>query len=232
MEQSMNVNHEEVSPSDIHISHVRGMIARSLDRISPDDAAYLFATGKSELEIRNALAIHLHHNLAPGQIAIREWKRHDLAILNSALEPLVILEGKVWSHTDVITRQKLMNGSKSIRAELENDIAKLADATDTYAGMAGFITIVLFSIDIDESDSLAEYRDVVKYASLHRRGVESKNGLENLMHDARGKLNELLNNYGESIYLPLWTGSFHGMTVKSEIFILKPERTLLDEYRS
>ncbi len=228
----MNVNHEEISPSDIHISHVRGMIARSLDRISPDDAAYLFATGKSELEIRNALAIHLHHNLAPGQIAIREWKRHDLVILNSTLEPLVILEGKVWSHTDVITRQKLMNGSKSIRAELENDIAKLADATDTYAGMAGFITIVLFSIDVDESDSLAEYRDVVKYASLHRRGVKSKNGLENLMHDARGKLNELLINYGESIYLPLWTGSFHGMTVKSEIFILKPERTLLDEYRS
>jgi hypothetical protein len=227
----MNINHEEVSPSNIHISDVRGMIARSLDRISPDDAAYLFATGKSELEIRNALAIHLHHNLAPGQISIREWKRHDLAVLNSKLEPLMILEGKVWSHTDVITPKKLMNGRKSIRAELENDLKKLAKATDTYAGVAGFITIVLFSIDINEFDSLAEYRDVVKYAPLHRRGVQAKKGIENLMDDAHVKMNDLLNKYGESIYLPLWTGSFHGMTVKSEIFIMKPELSLLDEYR-
>ncbi len=227
----MFLDHEEISPSDIHVSHVRGMISRSLDRISPDDAAYLFATGKSELEIRNALAMHLHHNLAPGQIAIREWKRHDLAILNSALEPLVILEGKVWSHTDVITRDKLMNGEKSIRTALENDIKKLADAADTYEGVKGFITIVLFSIDIDESSSAAEYREVVKYASLHRRGIKAKKGLENLMHDAHGKLMDLLDNYGESIYLPLWTGSFHGMTVKSSIYVLKPELTQGGKHR-
>jgi hypothetical protein len=221
----MFLDNEEISPSDIHVSHVRGMISRSLDRISPDDAAYLFATGKSELEIRNALAMHLHHNLAPGQIAIREWKRHDLAILNSALEPLVILEGKVWSHTDVITRDKLMKGDKSIRAALENDIKKLAEAENTYEGVKGFITIVLFSIDIDESGSSAEYREVVKYASLHRRGIKAKNGLENLMLDAHGKLIDLLDNYGDSIYLPLWTGSFHGMTVESSIHVLKPELT-------
>jgi len=227
----MNIDLEEISPSDIYVSEVRGMISRSLERIEPDDAAYLFATGKSELEIRNALALHLHHNLAQGQIAIREWKRHDLAVLDSKLQPLMILEGKVWSHTDVVTSKKLMNGRKSIRAELENDLKKLAKASDKYPGVAGFITIVLFSIDIDEIDSLHEYRDVVKYASLHRRGIHSKGGIENLRDEAREKMTVFLKPYGDFISLPLWKGSFHGMTVQSEIFIMKPELIALDEYR-
>jgi hypothetical protein len=227
---NINLGEIEISPSEIHVSNVRGMISGAMGGISPDDVAYLFATGKSELEIRNALALHLHHNLAQGQIVIREWKRHDLAVLDSKLEPLMILEGKVWSHTDVITSKKLMKGQKSIRAELEKDLQKLAKAADKYPGVAGFITIVLFSIDIDESDSSAEYRDVVKYASLHRRGIQAKEGLENLANEGHGKMIDFLETYGESISLPIFAGSFHGMTVKSEIFILKPELTLLDEY--
>lgn len=241
----MNREFEWTLDKVIHLHQVRGMVSHSMDRISPDDAAYLFATGKSELEIRNALALWLHDNLTLGHISIREWRRHDLAVLDAKLQPLMILEGKVWSHTDVVTPKKLMNGKKSIRAELENDLNKLAHATEKYPGVNVFITIVLFSIDIDGVNSSTDYADdyinetntqsyygeVVKYASLHRRGIRTSGGLDNLMDNSREKLRDLLSLYGESMSLPLWTGSFYGVTVKSEIFILEPELTLLDEYR-
>ena len=148
---------------DFTLDRIRGLFAHSRDLIEPDDMAYLFATGKSELEIRNALTLYLHRNLEPSQHALREWKRHDLAVLDSSGQPMLIIEGKVWSHTDVLTSKKLLVGEKSIKTALENDIQKLADSKKKYPNVRCFITIILFSIDVTSSTADVKPSEIVKY---------------------------------------------------------------------
>jgi hypothetical protein len=185
--------------------------------------AYLFATGKSELEIRNALTLYLHRNLEPSQHALREWKRHDLAVLDASGQPMLIIEGKVWSHTDVLTSKKLLVGEKSIKSALENDIQKLADSKKKYPNVRCFITIILFSIDVTSSTANSNTSEIVKYEALHRRGIAKYETMEKLEDEGRAKLRNLLDKYGESMFLPMWSGIYHGMEVSSEVLILEPD---------
>ena len=208
---------------DIYIDNIRGLIAHSTELIDPHDMAYLFATGKSELEIRNALALYIHRELEPSQHVLREWKRHDLAVLDSSGQPMLIIEGKVWSHTDVLTPKKLLVGEKSIKTALENDIQKLADSKKKHPSVRCFITIILFSIDVTGSTADVKSSEIVKYEALHRRGMKKHKTLDNLKNKGSEKLGDLLDNYGQTMRLPMWRGNYHGMEVTSEILILEPD---------
>jgi hypothetical protein len=208
---------------DFTLDRIRGLFAHSRDLIESDDMAYLFATGKSELEIRNALTLYLHRNLEPSQHALREWRRHDLAIVDSFGQPMLIIEGKVWSHTDVLTSKKLLVGEKSIKSALENDIQKLADSKKKYPNVRCFITIILFSIDVTSSTANSNTSEIVKYEALHRRGITKYETMEKLEDEGRAKLRNLLDKYGESMFLPMWSGIYHGMEVSSEVLILEPD---------
>ena len=208
---------------DFTLDRIRGLFAHARDLIESEDMAYLFATGKSELEIRNALALYLHRNLKPSQHALREWRRHDLAIVDSFDQPMLIIEGKVWSHTDVLTSKKLLVGEKSIKAALENDIQKLADSKKKYPNVRCFITIILFSIDVASRSENSSTSEIVKYEALHRRGINKFETMEKLEDEGRTKLRNLLDKYGESMFLPMWNGIYHGMEVSSEVLILEPD---------
>ena len=209
--------------SDFSLDRIRGLFAHSGELINHEDMAYLFATGKSELEIRNALALYLHRNLEPSQHALREWKRHDLAVLDSSGQPMVIIEGKVWSHTDVLTPKKLLVGEKSIKTALEDDIQKLADSRKKYPSVRCFITIVLFSIDVTTSSADLQTSEIVKYEPLHRRGMKKYKTLGQLKSAGREKLGDFLDDYGQTMFLPMWSGLYHGMEVSSEVLILEPD---------
>jgi hypothetical protein len=191
--------------------------------IEADDMAYLFATGKSELEIRNALALYLHRKLEPSQHALREWKRHDLAVLDSSGQPMLIIEGKVWSHMDVLTSKKLLVGEKSIKTALENDIQKLADSKKKYPNIRCFITIILFSIDVTGSTTEVKPREIVKYEPLHRRGMKKYKSINKLQDEGRAALRNFVDDYGQTMFLPMWSGVYQGMEVSSEVLILEPD---------
>ena len=208
---------------DFTLDRIRGLFAHSQELIEADDMAYLFATGKSELEIRNALTLYLHRNLEPSQHALREWKRHDLAVLDSSDQPMLIIEGKVWSHTDVLTSKKLLVGEKSIKTALENDIQKLADSKKKHPNVRCFITIILFSIDVTGSTADIKSSEIVKYEALHRRGVTKYKTIEKLEDEGRATLRNFLDDYGQTMFLPMWSGDYHGMKVSSEVLILEPD---------
>jgi len=208
---------------DFTLDRIRGLFAHSRHLIESDDMAYLFATGKSELEIRNALALYLHRNLQPSQHALREWKRHDLAVLDSSGQPMLIIEGKVWSHTDVLTPQKLLVGEKSIKTALENDIQKLANSKKKHPNVRCFITIILFSIDVTGSTADVKPSEIVKYEALHRSGVTKYKTIEKLEDEGRATLRNFLDVYGQTMFLPMWSGDYHGMKANSEVLILEPD---------
>jgi hypothetical protein len=208
---------------DLSLDRIRGLFAHSGDLIEFEDMAYLFATGKSELEIRNALALYLHRELEPSQHALREWKRHDLAVLDASGQPMLLIEGKVWSHTDVLSPKKLLVGEKSIKTALENDLKKLVESKKKYPSVRCFITIILFSIDVTSSTADLKTSEIVKYEALHRRGIKKYKTLNKLEDEGRAKLREFLDGYGESMFLPMWRGIYHGMEVRSEVFILEPD---------
>jgi hypothetical protein len=86
-----------------------------------------------------------------------------------------------------------------------------------------FITIILFSIDVTSSTADLKTSEIVKYEALHRRGIKKYKTLNKLEDEGRAKLREFLDGYGESMFLPMWRGIYHGMEVRSEVFILEPD---------
>ena len=70
-----------------------------------DELAYLALTGKIEHPIRDRLAFRLHKRLKNLKI-VREWKRTDLAILDSNNIPTRILELKAMYTFDGTDNRK------------------------------------------------------------------------------------------------------------------------------
>ncbi len=219
----MNPDQFSLDFQNLTLDRIRGLFAHSRDLIDSEDMAYLFATGKSELEIRNALTLYLHRNLEPTQHSLREWKRHDLAVVDSTGKPVLIIEGKVWAYSDVINVRKRTGNGNSIRAALENDLKKLIEARQKYPNVRCYITIILFGIDSTSSMALLSPKDIVKYASLHQQGIAKYESLGQLEDEGRTKLIDLLNLYGDSMFLPMWRGSYHGMEMTSLVVILEPD---------
>ena len=58
---------------------------------------------------------------------------------------------------------------------------------------------------------------------LYRLGIKKYGDLGGLTTAAGGKIRELLDEYGEWLYIHMWTGSYHGMRVESELLILEPD---------
>ena len=210
-------------PKNIGAHHIRTLFAVTEHKFDSDDMAYLFATGKSELEIRNALSLYVHNSLETSQYALREWKRHDFAVIDDTGSPILIIEGKVWTHSDVVNPRKLKKGNKSIKAALEADLKKLIAAKNKHSDVNCFITMIIFTVDVSSRTTTAKTKDIVKYESLHRLGIKKYGDLGGLTTAAGGKIRELLDEYGEWLYFHMWTGSYHGMRVESELYILEPD---------
>jgi hypothetical protein len=198
----------------------------AISEIAPDDLAYLFATGKSELEIRNQIALYLHRNSQDNQIVTREWKRHDLAILEHG-KPKLLIEGKSWIHADAVSPKKMFAGSRSIIAGLESDIKKMYATEEEYPGVNNYITTILFTVDVQRASKARLQDSAITYAGSHLRGIKSHENASELAGRGRGALSSAFASYGIVKREPLNSGYFHEFKVEADLFLLKPEVTFL-----
>ena len=185
-----------------------------------DDLAFLLATGKSELEIRTQIALHLNREKDFNQSVAREWNRHDLALFHNGL-PVVVVEGKSWLHADAVNEKKLMKGSKSIRHGIEEDLKKLEKSYNTFPELSTFITMLNFSIDVRRRDD--SYKNAeIKYESTHLKGLKEFGSLEDLAGNGRSRISNLLSEYGTVKRIPIKVGSYLNMPMEADFYLLQP----------
>lgn len=200
------------------------LMMSAINEIDPDDLAFLFASGKSELEIRNQIGLHLHRIANSEQIVTREWLRHDLAILEHGV-PKILIEGKSWIHADAVSPGKMHSGKKSIVHGLKQDIKKMLNTESMYTEINKYITVILFTVDVQRSSKGRAKEAAITYADSHRRGIKDHENAIELAGRGRGALSDLLSSYGVVKRSSLNTGYFHEFKVEADFFLLKPEVT-------
>ena len=200
------------------------LMMSAINEINPDDLAFLFASGKSELEIRNQIGLYLHRIANSEQIVTREWLRHDLAILEHGV-PKILIEGKSWIHADAVNPSKMHSGKKSIASGLRQDIKKMLKTESKYTEINKYITVILFTVDVERSSKARAKEAAITYADSHRRGIKAHENSIELAGRGRGALSDLLSSYGVVKRSSLNTGYFHEFRVEADFFLLKPEVT-------
>ena len=194
----------------------------AIDEIPKDDLAYLFATGKSELEIRNQIALKWHREKLFGDVVSREWRRHDLVVL-SGNQPTLIVEGKSWIHYDAVSPTKLAKGPKSIRHEMEKDIAKIRETQKKHPEALGLISTILFTVDGSQVNAREYASYHVKYGDYHLQGINKFKSAEELAGMGRSKLRELFEGEGILKRRPVSVGQYFRMPVEVDLHLLAIE---------
>lgn len=200
--------------------NVMALFQDAIHSMHADDLAFLFATGKSELELRTQIALHLNRHKGPDQSVAREWNRHDLALFHHGL-PTVVVEGKSWLHADAVNEKKLMKGPKSIRHGLEEDLKKLEKSFNTFPELNTYITMLNFSIDVRHLDMSFENADI-KYEKTHLKGLHEFRNLEDLAGHGRSRISDLLSQYGTVKRIPLRVGNYLNMPMEADFYLLQP----------
>lgn len=193
----------------------------AIAQIDPEDLAFLFATGKSELEIRTQIALHLNRIKGFNQTVSREWYRHDLAVLEQGL-PALVIEGKSWLHADAVDENKLMKGFKSIKHGLEQDLSKLEKTSSRMPELIPYITMLNFSIDVRMLDTSVYKNADIKYKSTHRRALAQYRTLSDLAGMGRSNISNLLSSYGIVKRAQLKVGTYLGMDVEADFYLMRP----------
>ena len=200
------------------------MMAVALAHVHPDDLAYLFATGKSELYLRDHLAAYMHRNLglSEEQFIGREWQKHDLSI-NDGAHPHAIIEGKSYIHYDAANPKHLERGKNTIKHDVERDLAK-AHKTFKWAPGKGddrkvIFTAIIFTVEVTQ-DHDATIGNIT-YAKYHRQGGNKFGSYPVLIQEGRKNLRELMSRYGNVSSVPLNTGKYKGMQVTADFFAVE-----------
>jgi len=214
--------------SDIDLDSMMNLMVAAISEIDPDDLAFLFATGKSELEVRNQIALYLNRHSQGDQVVTREWHRHDLAVLEFG-NPMILVEGKSWIHADAVSPSKMYAGKRSIINGLETDIKKMQHTDDDRGIVNQFITMMLFTVDVHGSSKKRVQEAAITYADSHKRGIKSHKNVTELSSRGRRALSDLLENYGMFKWATLETGSFHEFKVTADLFLLQPEVTFISD---
>jgi hypothetical protein len=160
-------------PSDTHWAAVLAEeLGRLPSRFTARQFAYLAATRKVEDPVRDALASNLYDRLEPAGLRVaRELspRRRDLAVLDAAAEPVLLLEAKALYGYDVCDpdgrNDYLLGPTASHRA----DVAKMA--TEIRTGVACFLlSVITHPLAVIPSNLVR----VLKYA-LPGRGYRGHN---------------------------------------------------------
>ena len=115
---------------------MRGELEKALSNVGrdfeEDQLAFLTLTSKPELQIRDALAWRLHRAL-PDLIVSREWRRTDLAVLDRAGNPLMLLEAKAMATFDQVNPKKMDGEFDSyFRSDYEKASRLAQDVTEIF----------------------------------------------------------------------------------------------------
>ena len=79
-------------------------LAEAAQSAEPGEIGYMALSGKVELAVRDRMAWWFAKNLArdAGLVAVREWRRVDLALVTQQAEPVLLMEGKAHYHFDTM----------------------------------------------------------------------------------------------------------------------------------
>jgi hypothetical protein len=86
-----------------------------------------------------------------------------------------------------------------------------------------FISMVLFTVDVQRSTKGRVMESGIPYADTHRRAIKQHENAIELAGRGRGELSNLLSSYGVVKRASLNTGYFHEFKVEADFFLLKPE---------
>jgi hypothetical protein len=209
---------------DITAESVCDMMVEAVTHVHRDDLAYLFATGKNELYLRDHLAAYMHRTLglSEEQFVGREWKKHDLTI-NNGEHPYAIIEGKSYIHYDAANPMHLEKGKNTIKHDLERDLGKTT-STLRRALTRGYdckriFTAIMFTVEVtkDHDKDLGN----ITYAQYHRQGGNKFGSYPVLIQQGRTNLRELMSRYGTVSSVPLNTGKYKGMQVTADFFAVE-----------
>ena len=203
---------------DIGTDELIDFSQKSISKVNSDLVALLTATGKIELFFRNLLALELidQLELPENQDVIREWRRHDLVLLEDK-KPLHMIEGKAWIHADAINPSKLSKEGAVIRQGLEDDIKKLRETNKEFPSAHKTVSIVLSSVDVTDCDP--RIMKMIGYSDAHDKAIKSSGSFEQLSDLGRTKLTEFLRDQPHLHSIkraPLFEGKFRGMDVYVE----------------
>lgn len=208
---------------EITAQDICNMMAKAIFPIDSNDLAYLFATGKNELFLRDHLAVFMnrHLGLVGDEFIGREWNKHDLTI-NNGHGLYAIIEGKSYIHYDAANPTHLEKGKKSIKRDIERDLEKSKKTlrkSKQSSDCKKFFTAIMFTVEIDPT--FDESFGNITYAKYHRQGGARFGGYDNLVEAGRKNLSRLLAEYGEvsSVHFP--TGSYKGMKVHVDFFAVE-----------
>ena len=193
----------------------------ALGNTPPNDLAYLLATGKSELNLRDQLAIHLNKTLEFGEDEFvgREWRKHDLTI-NRGKSPLALIEGKSYIHYDAANKMHLENGKNTIKHDLERDLEKCHHSNKkSKLETKIFFTAILFTV---EALNPEDYRHGdLTYGTYHRQGIRRFGTLPALRQEGNENLSGLLSRYGTTHHVELSPGHYRNLAVVADFHVLQ-----------
>lgn len=209
---------------DLTAHSICNMMAKAIHHVNPDDLAFLFATGKNELYLRDHLAAFMnkHLGLEGEEFISREWKKHDLTV-NNGHGLHAIIEGKSYIHYDAANPTHLEKGKKSIKRDIERDLGKSSETllrkSKCSSDCKRFFTAIMFTVEIDPT--FDESFGHVTYSKYHRQGGTRFKGYDKLVDVGRKNLSRLLGEYGEvsSVYFP--SGSYKGMKVHVDFYAVE-----------
>jgi len=199
---------------------------------SPKDLAFMFATGKSEGYLRDVLGAYLngHLFLENLQHVTREWKKHDLAVME-ANQPLLIIEGKSWISHDAYRTSKLLKDKKSIFNGTYSDAMKLTKTKKKYPLSRIFISTVIYGVDVDRVPDYEKFN--VTYGESHAKGISSAGSFDELISQARSHATLFHLEFGATRRLPIEVGTYHGMRIQADFYLTEivkaPKRDLISQ---
>jgi hypothetical protein len=132
----------------------------------------------------------------------------------------LILEGKSWIHYDAVSPTKLAKGPKSIRKEMEKDIAKIRETQKKYPEAVGLISTLLFTVDGTAYSAREFNKFHVKYGKYHNQGIKKLGSAEELAGMGRSKLRELMDQRGNLRRRPIRVGRYFDMPVEVDLHLM------------
>ena len=216
----------------IDLDQLASLAASAFKDESPKDLAFMFATGKSEGYLRDVLGSYLnsHLNLENFQHVTREWKKHDLSVMESK-QPLVIIEGKSWISHDAYRISKLLKDKKSIFNGSFSDALKLIKTKKRYPLSKIFISTLIYGVDVDQLNDYEKFN--VTYAESHAKGITSAGTFDELISQARSHATLFHIEFGATRRLPIEVGTYHGMRIEADFYLAEivnaPTRNLISQ---
>lgn len=206
------------------LNTLTSMARDAFKNVDPMSLAFLFASGKSEGYLRDQLGIFLSSKmpLVGEEHVTREWKKHDLAIMDGN-EPVALIEGKSWICHDAYRRSKLLTDKKSIFSGALNDVKKLLETKDKYPNVKIFISTIIYGVNTGMQSNYERFN--ITYADSHNKGILSAGSFPKLVDVSRFNASTLHKAFGPTQEFPIQLGRYHGMDVHAIFFLSEIQRS-------